>query len=239
MIHRLLYFIFCALTASTLLLSCTFGFSNAGIHIPQTHMKVYLPAAKDGSIYGGQSARLSFAIRERLTHTTDFEFTSLENARWALDVKILDKNQKIEIVDFCSNPGYPVVANGAYFCSIIHPEITTGDPNTSLPTSFNQPSISPSIESLVLFVQVRAIDLNTGKLMWAKNYSDKNLTPQNFNEIGDQGDGRTTTNMKDNPNLHALRFREAVDNAVVILSERIAEDVQSLIFENASQFSQQ
>lgn len=217
-----------------LLNGCTFGFSNARIHIPQSHIKVYLPSAKDDSIYGGQSARLSFAIRERLSHTTDLQFTAIKNARWALDVKILDKVQKIEIVDTCNNPGNPIVASGAYFCNIIHPEFTTGNPDTSKPISFNQPYVSPNMESTMLYVQVRAVDLDTGKLMWAKNYSDKNLAKQIFNEIGDPGDGRTITNMKSSPNLHALRYREAIDVSVQILSDRIAQDIQTLIY---NQFS--
>lgn len=214
--------------------ACTFGFSNARIHIPNSHLKVYIPAAKDASIYGGQSSRLTFAIRERLSHTTDLQFTDLKSAKWALDVKIIDKTQKIEIVDTCNNPGNPIVASGAYFCSVIHPEFTTGNPDTSRPMSFNQPYVSPNMESTILTVQVRALDIDTGKIMWAKNYSDKNLTKQIFNEIGDPGDGRTITNMKDSPNLHALRYREAIDVSVQILSDRIAQDVQNLIY---AQFS--
>jgi len=206
------------------------GFSNALTHIPQEFNKIYLPSAHDDSIYGGQSSRLSFSIREYLSHHTDFEFTSLSKARWALDVKIINKTQKIEIVDTCNNPGNPIVASGAYFCSIIHPEITTGDPNTPLPQSFNQPSLSPNTESTMLYVQVRAIDLKTGATMWAKNYSDKNLPIQVFSEIGDPGDGRTITNMKRNPNLHALRYREAIDRSVQILSDRISEDIKNVIF---------
>ncbi len=222
--------LFVALTLS----SCTFGFSNARIHIPDSYIKLYLPAAQDGSIYGGQSSRLTFALRDRLSHTTDLQFTSLKKARWALDVKILDKKQRIEVVDTCNNPGNPIVASGAYFCSIIHPELTTGNPDTERPTSFNQPYVSPNMESTSLYVHVKAIDLETGKMIWAKNYDDTNLTKQIFNEIGDPGDGRTITNMSDKPNLHALRYREAIDVSVTILSDRIAQDVQNQIY---AQFS--
>lgn len=217
-----------------LLTSCTFGFSNARTHIPQKYNLVYLPAANDASVYAGQSARLTFAVRDRLARSTDLQFTSIKKANWALEIKIQDKTQLIQVVDTCNNPGNPTVASGAYFCSVIHPEITTGNPNTTQPHSFNQPSVSPRTESTMLHVQVRAIDLKTGAILWAKNYSEKNLTIQIFNEIGDPGDGRTMTNMQNTPNLHALRYREAVDRSVALLSDQISQDILNLIFLNFS-----
>lgn len=215
---------------AAVLTSCTMGFSNTNVHVPKAFENVYIPSAKDESIYAGQSARLSFVVRDKLSRYADFNFTSIDKARWALEIKILNKVQKIVTVDTCNNPGNPTVASGAYECAIIHPEITTGNPNTTQPHSFNQPSVSPSTESTMLYVQVRAIDLNTGAVMWAKNYSEKNLSVQIFNEIGDPGDGRTMSNMKNTPNLHALRYREAVDNSVSLLSERIAADIENLTF---------
>lgn len=206
------------------------GFSNADIHVPKSFSNVYIPAVRDESVYAGQSARLTFAVRDRLSRYSDFNFTSIDNARWALEMKVLNKVQKIVTVDTCNNPGNPTVASGAYECAIIHPEITTGSPNTTQPHSFNQPSVSPSTEGTILYLQVRAIDLNTGAVMWAKNYSEKNMAIQIFNEIGDVGDGRTMSNMKNTPNLHALRYREAIDNSVNLLSERIAADIENLIF---------
>lgn len=214
--------------------SCTVGFTNSRAHVPKAFTALYIPAAQDGSVYAGQSSRLSFAVRDRLSRNTDFRFTSLDKARWAVEIKILDRTQKIETADTCNNPGNPTVASGAYTCAIIHPEITSGNPNTTQPHSFNQPSVSPSTESIMLQVQVRAIDLNTGAIIWAKNYSKQNLQVQTFNEIGDPGDGRTMTNMQYTPALHALRYREAIDKSVELLSDQIAIDIQNLVFQHFS-----
>ncbi|KAB8033422.1 hypothetical protein [Fluviispira multicolorata] len=212
--------------------SCIIGFSNMHNHIPEEYAKVYLPAAHDFSIYGGNSSRLSFAIRNKLSERTDISFTNLENARWALQINILDRIQSITAVDSCKNPSTPNTASGAYSCAKIHPEAL--DSKTSTPYAFNKPTISPATEQLSLVVEVKAFDLNSGKVMWAKRYAASNISPAVFNEIGDT-DGRTLNYMQQTPDLHALRYQEAVDNAVKAFSTAIAADVQETIFKSMQQ----
>jgi hypothetical protein len=209
---------------------CVVGFSNMQNHVPEEFSNVYLPSAKDTSVYSGNSSRLSQSVRQKLALRTDIHMTNLQNARWALQIKVLDRYQKIVTVDSCATPSTPSVASGAYLCALIYPKLanTTGTlPNA--PTSFNQPSISPSTENISLFVEVKAIDLNNGSTMWAKRYAANNIPPIVFNEIGDT-DGNTIKYTQQTPDLHVLRYQEAIDNTVAAYSDAIATDIQSMIF---------
>ncbi len=208
--------------------SCVIGFSNAQNHVPVLFSKIYVPAANDSSVYAGNSSRLSYSIRNTLANRTDIELTSLEEARLAVQIKVIDRQQSIAAVDSCNNPGTSKVASGAYTCSQIHPELTGGPSNS--PTSFNQPAVSPSSEKLSLVVDVKAIDLNTGKIVWAKRYFAGNISPQTFNEIGDTGDNRTLLYMAQTPGLHGLRAQEAIDNAVQAFSDAVATDLSGSLF---------
>lgn len=208
--------------------SCVVGFSNAENHVPLLYSKIYVPAANDSSVYAGNSSRLSSAIRNSLSNRSDIELTSLEDARFALQVKVVDRKQSITAVDSCNNAGTPYVANGAFSCAEIHPELVGGNP--SKPASFNQPAVSPTSESLYLVVEVKAIDLNNGKILWAKRYFAGNIPASVFNEIGDNGDGLTRTYMANKPDMHGLRYQEAVDNAVQTFSNVIAADIQGSLF---------
>lgn len=210
-----------------LLAGCVVGFSNREKHIPEDYKKIYAPAAKDTSVYAGNSSKLSLAVRARLAKRSDISLTNLQNARWALQIKILDRKQSIIAVDSCANPGTPNVASGAYSCAAIHPEMAGGSSNA--PTSLSQPSVSPQSEQIALVVMVKAIDLNTGKIFWSKFYKDS-IPAAVFNEIGDNGDGRTMVYLQDTPDLHALRYQEAVDNAVESFANAIADDIETQIF---------
>ena len=205
------------------------GFYNSQSHIPIVYSNIYVPAANDSSIYSGNSSRLSFAVRNVLANRTDIHLTDISNARVALQIKILDRQQTIAAVDSCNNAsGTPTVGSGAFVCTQIHPEMTGGNPGA--PISFNQPSVSPSKESLSLIVEAKAIDLNDGKILWAKRYIAGNLAPVIFNEIGDNGDGRTMVYMAKIPDQHGLRYQEAVDSAVQAFSNTIATDLQAALF---------
>lgn len=209
---------------------CVVGFRNMQNHIPEEFSNVYVPSAKDVSIYSGNSSRLSQSIRQKLALRTDIRLTNLQNARWALQIKVLDRQQSIVAVDSCKNPSTPSVASGAYICTKIHPELTnTTSATSSAPTSFNQPSVSPSQENLSLSVEAKAIDLNNGATIWAKLYTASNIPAVVFNEIGDT-DGNTIKYTQWNPDLHTLRYQEAIDNAVKSYSEAIANDIQTMIF---------
>ena len=209
--------------------SCVVGFYNSQNHVPVIYSKIYIPAANDSSIYSGNSSRLSYAVRNALANRTDVQLTSLDDARLALQIKIIDRQQSIAAVDSCNNAsGTPTVGSGAFKCTQIHPEMTGGSSTT--PTSFNQPSVSPSSENLTLVVDAKAIDLNNGKILWAKRYFAGNIAPIVFNEIGDVDGGRTMAYMAQNPDQHGLRYQEAVDNAVQAFSSSIATDLKTALF---------
>jgi hypothetical protein len=209
---------------------CVVGFSNMQNHVPEAFSNIYLPSANDASIYSGNSSRLSYSVRQKLAIRTDIHMTTLQNARWALQIKVLDRNQSIVAVDSCKNPSTPSVASGAYLCTSIHPELTNTSSSTSnAPISFNQPSISPSSENLSLVVEAKAIDLNNGATMWAKLYTANNIPAIIFNEIGDT-DGNTIKYTQWTPDLHGLRYQEAIDNTVKSYSDAIANDIQTMIF---------
>jgi hypothetical protein len=166
-------------------------------------------------------------VRDLLSKRTDIKLVPVNEARWALQMTILDRQQTIVAVDDCTNTGNPTVGSGAFLCTTIHPEIF--NENTSLPTSFNQPSVSPSQESISLVVSVRAIDLNNGQVMWAKLYNGQ-VPPVVFNEIGDTGDRITMTQLQNMPDLHAMRYQEVVESAVQTYSQAIAADIENLVF---------
>ncbi len=204
---------------------CVVGFTNAQNHVPVLYSKIYLPAAIDYSIYSGNSSRLTYAIRNVLANRRDIQLTVLEDARVALQVKILDRLQSINAVDDCHNlGGTSSVASGAFTCSAIHPELSQSNPG---PTSFNQPAVSPRSESISLVVDAKAIDLNNGHILWAKKYVASNISPTTFDEIGDAGDNRTHAYTAQTPDLHSLRYQEAIDNAVKAYSNKIADDIKN------------
>ena len=86
------HFIFLIAVIPLILNSCAVGFSNKQKYIPEEFSKVYIPSAKDSSIYSGNSSRLSQSVRQKIALRTDIQMTNLENARWALQIKILEKN---------------------------------------------------------------------------------------------------------------------------------------------------
>ncbi|WP_397600664.1 hypothetical protein [Silvanigrella sp.] len=223
------HFVFLIAIISLILNSCAVGFSNKQRYIPEEFSKVYIPSAKDSSIYSGNSSRLSQSVRQKMALRTDIQMTDLENARWALQIKILDRKQSIVAIEDCKNPSTASVASGAFKCSLIHPELNNS--STTSPTSFNQPTKSPSQEKISLVVQVKAIDLNSGATMWAKQYAANNIPEVVFNEIGDT-DGNTLKYMQWTPDLHVFRYQEAINNAVKSFSEAISSDIQTMIFES-------
>ena len=227
--------IVCLVVVGAFFSSCVTGFSNARNQVPPLYSKIYLPAANDTSAYSGNSSRLSYAIRNVLASRTDVELTALKDARLAIQIKILNRQQTIQTVDSCNNPGTTTVASNAFECSFIHPELTG---NKDSPRSINQPSVSPSTESLYLVVDVKAIDLNNGAVLWAKHYYAGNISPVVFNEIGDT-DSRTLTYMSNKPDLHGLRHQEAVDNAVQSFSNAIANDIRNNFFPSLPKEEQQ
>ncbi|MGY3804660.1 hypothetical protein ACWNT8_11385 [Pigmentibacter ruber] len=205
---------------------CVVGFSNKKNHISEDFTNVYIPAAIDKSSYSGNASRLTQAIRQKLALNSDLNITSAENARWAIEIIVVDRVQDIVSIDDCFNPANTTVGSGAFKCTAIHPEIS--NPNTTLPKSFNHSTKSPAQEKISLVVDTKAIDLNDGKVIWSKRYSAKNITPVTFNEIGDT-DGNTIKYMQWTPDLHVLRYQESIENSVKTFSDAVSADIYNLI----------
>ena len=74
---------------------------------------MYIPAAIDKSSYSGNASRLSQAIRQKLALNSDLNITPAEGARWAIEIKIIDRPQEIVSIDDCLNPATTTVGNGA------------------------------------------------------------------------------------------------------------------------------
>ncbi len=212
------------------LTGCTVGFANNRIATDENYARLYFPSAIDNSISAGNSSRLSYAVRQELSKHSDITLTSLNQARLALTMKIINRKVEILSVDSCKNPGTPTVGNGSFNCSLIHPEQVSG--SSQAPSSFSQPSISPSQESIGLVISAKLIDLNDGKVLWAKTYDLKNTPSYVFNEIGDSGDNRTIVNMAKVPQLHGLRHQEAIEHGVAQFSKQIAQDIVENIYKS-------
>lgn len=209
--------------------ACVVGFDNSQKRIPKDFASLYFPSAVDSSISGGNSSRLSSAIRQKLLQRSDINLTDIQHARWALQVKILDREQSIVAVDTCKNPTTPSVASGAFSCTAIHPKFSTT--KDAKPYAFNKPSISPAKERLSLVVESKAIDLNSGQTIWAKRYFANNVPAIVFDEIGDT-DGNTVKYMQQTPDLHSLRHQEVIENAVLAFSQTIAKDILNTLFKS-------
>ncbi len=204
--------------------SCQVTFLNGWNNIPEEFHNIYLPSVVDESNLGGNSIRLSNAIRKNLAKRTDVNLVSIDNARIGLWIHILNRKQTIVSVDNCQNPGSPTVGSGAFACSEIHPNIVNR--NDASFDSMTQPAQSANTESLVFTYQWKIIDLSSGEILFSEKATTSGTS---FNEIGDNGDGRTLAYVQKNPQLHALRYQEIVDDTVKNIAESIAADMEGKI----------
>ncbi|MBX9703553.1 MAG: hypothetical protein K2X39_05315, partial [Silvanigrellaceae bacterium] len=102
------------------LTSCTVGFSNSLRQLDSRYAKIFIPSAYDSSSFGGQASRLSMAVRTLLSKKTDIEISDLDEARWAISIKIMQRNQLVTQVDDCintSSKATQTVGNGSILCS--------------------------------------------------------------------------------------------------------------------------
>ena len=194
------------LCLATPLSGCVVRLTNSERSVDTSFRKIYLPAATDISARGGHAGRLSAAVRRAFALDTRFELTSLEDARWALDVQIKDSMLAAAKTEECKL-GTEVLASGSYAC-------------TQVLENFNQPEISSEEEQLLLDIDVRAIDLNTGKSLRSLRF--EKVASGAFPVVGDAD---IRARLRATPELHALRYVENVDNATDTIASNIAAQI--------------
>lgn len=207
---RKLIFLSTCLLAVSIFQGCVARFSNSERNVDGNFRKVYVPAVNDVSTRGGQAGRVSAAVRRAIALDTRFSMSSLQNARWALDVTIRDSVRQTTRFEECKQAG-EVLAGDAYAC-------------TNVERNFNTPEVSAEEEALLLDVDVRAIDLNNGGTLAAKRYA--RVSSGAYNLVGDDD---TRKMLAATPELHALRYVENADDAVARIGQTIAADILALL----------
>lgn len=185
---------------------CVVRLTNSERNVETSFRKIYFPAATDISTHGGQASRISVAVRRAFALDTRFELTSLDEARWALDVQIKNSLVTATKTEECKL-GTEVLGSGAYGCELVL-------------NNFNQPTISSEEEQLFLDVDVRAIDLNTGKALRSLRF--EKVSSGAFPVVGDAD---IRARLRATPQLHALRYVENRDSAVDTIASNIAGQV--------------
>jgi len=177
--------------------SCTLGFSNiqSKHNIPT---KLYIYAITDSSEWSGQGNRLSMEIRKKFHENTNFIFTDLIESDYILEINIGSRINSILKTDSCKNELR--VANESVTCSDIQEN--------------KVPEESPSKESLFLIVKARLLKTSTHETLLQKIYSNSNLSPVDYNSIGDKGNGFTLKVLQNRPDLHTLRHLEVIDKSI-------------------------
>jgi hypothetical protein len=204
-------------TCAALLLficGCAVNFTNAQQGISPEYRKVFVPAATDISTSGGNSLRISQAVRRKLAKNTQFELVPLEEARWGIDIRIVARKIGITLVEVCTTAN-PIIASGAHKCD---------DTNIHIPTKVADQ------EGVGMVAEIHTIDLRTGQTI-RKSQVDLNPSEVPFWVVADRnGDGaRVRSSLSRTPELHALRYAENLDAAVERAGERIATQVMAMM----------
>jgi hypothetical protein len=219
---------------------CVIGFTNAEVGLESTFRRLYVPSATDSSVRGGQAARVSGAVRRALSRDTRFTLTSLDEARWAIDIRLADRRQVTTKIsdspcvkqDDGTHTG--VVASRSYNCGanalprLKDPkdpslgETGTLDNNSRASLVENVPSLSSEKETIHLSFFVRIIDLETGQVF----SSFKTNLPAEFDVVGsDEIQGRLAAT----PEIHALRYVDNMDTAVEGIGSQVATQILAAV----------
>ena len=183
---------------------CAVHFANAERQVPSGYRKIYLPSATDKTTTTGHASRVSRALRRQLSLDTRYELTSWQEARWALDISVVEASTSVGRVATCLK-GVGTLASGAVDCGRL---------------SFHQARVSAEEETMGLKILARAIDLTDGKVLFSKTYP----MTQVYAVVGDAD---TQTNLKGTPQLHALRYLENRDDAVSQMGEQVAAQISA------------
>ncbi|MEN9826979.1 MAG: hypothetical protein RI953_2724 [Pseudomonadota bacterium] len=182
---------------------CIYRLANLE-RMPSTNPRtLYIRPIDDNTSRAGQAPKLMGALRRLLTQDRAFILTDLETARWGLEIRILESGRSIIRVEKCDQ-GNEILASGAVPCG----RVSAGG---------KLPDISAEEEVSQMSVDARAIDLQTGAVLF--NLQLPNLTTGAYNIVGD---GTVRASMSNAQGLHALRYMENSANAVESLANTAA-----------------
>ncbi|MFZ9519621.1 MAG: hypothetical protein ACO3A4_04010 [Silvanigrellaceae bacterium] len=193
--------------------ACIYRLANLERVPSNTPRTLYIRPVNDNTSRAGQAPKLMAALRRLVTQDRSFILTDLETARWGLEVRIVASGRSITRVEKCDQ-GNEILASGAIPCSRVA-------------AAGNLPDISAEEEVSQMSVDAKAIDLQTGAVLF--NLQMPNLTTGAYNIVGD---GTVRASMSNAQGLHALRYMENSDSAVDSLAStaaaRIYEQLVSL-----------
>lgn len=200
-----------ALFACLFVLShCVVHFTNSEYRTDGDFRRVYLPSMTDDGTLGGNSLRLSTALRKKISTNTRIILTSMEDARWALDIAIKGRNVQTETwIDCKEQAPNKVVFSGSAVCENL---------------GFNQSKISSEREMITMKIVASAIDLRTGSVMKTRDYS---LQSPVFDVVGPEA---VQTDLSAFPQLHALRYAENVDTQINNIAIYLADLIEGDFF---------
>ncbi len=196
------------------LTSCAIHFTNAQSHIAPEYRLVYVPAATDSSSKGGNSLRISDAVRRTLVKNGQFRLVGPSEARWGVDILLRERNTTIQTVEACT-PVERTFGAGAYACD---------ESNIQLPTKV------AATEGTSMTAEVSAIDMRTGQAVRRTVIQIKDTDTPYWVVADKAGDGaRVLQTLARTPELHALRYVENIDSSVQRVGDRIAAQVTGML----------
>jgi hypothetical protein len=197
-----------------LLSACAVHFSNAQSRISPEYRLLYVPAAADASPTGGNSLRISEAVRRALMKNGQFRLVGAQDARWGIDIQLRERRIAIQTVEACS-PSERTFGAGAYACD---------ESNIQLPTKV------AATEGIALTAEVSAIDMRTGQSVRRTVVQIKDSEVPYWVVADKEGDGaRVRQSLSRTPELHALRYAENIDNSISRVGDRIASQIMGML----------
>jgi hypothetical protein len=178
--------------------ACVFRFSNAERNIDSSYRRIYVPSVADSSTRGGNSARVSQALRRQLALDTRFELVPADQARLAVDVRIVDTRRVTTKISECVKDS-DTVASTSRLCA-------------DLKNNFAVPDASSEEETFQMDAQVRILDLSSGKTLYSKSY--QNISSGAYDIVGNT---ETKAPLQKTPELHSLRYAENANEIVTAL----------------------
>ncbi len=208
------YFLWLPTTALFLLSACAVHFTNAQSRISPEYRLLYVPAASDASSTGGNSLRVSNAVRRALMKNGQFRLVGAKEARWGIDIQLRERHIAIQTVEACS-PSERTFGAGAHACE---------ESDIQLPTKV------AATEGIAITAEVSAIDMRTGQAIRRTVVQIKDNEVPYWVVADKEGDGaRVRQSLSRTPELHSLRYAENVDSNISRVGDRIASQIMGML----------
>lgn len=216
----ILYWLRCVLALAltcTATTACVVSFRKSSEGLSTSLRKVYFPAVRDSSSRGGAAGRVSYALRRAIALRTEISLVPVDEASLGIDVEVRKQNRVTTKETRCpvDKSQHPTLAAEAYVCD-------------DAALGLGRARVAAEEETLSLTVVTRGYDLNSGALLFSKDF----LISKNYNIISDDAGIRHRLHSKysENPALyHSFRYLENADKAVDDISGDIAGQLISQI----------